>query len=641
MRHFKFSKMLITGAVLGVALHANAEDKPATAQEADQFVAQLNAQLKIKYPEWQRDTWIASNYITHDTQSLAAQSGEDLLAFYSKAIAESSRFSNVKGLSPATARALKLLKVTTVLLPPHDDKQRAELAQIVAKMAANYASAKWCHTDSAGNQRCSPLSDIDDILSNDKFTHTPAELTDAWVGWYNTAKPIRSDYQRFVELANAGARDFGFADSGDLWRSGYDMNTAQFSTEVERLWKQVEPLYAQLHCFTRGRLNAKYGDAVVSRTGPIPAQLLGNMWAQDWGNLYPLLEPYPGVVSGDVSAALKTMRDAEFQKLRTEFKGNASDLDLADMEHAADTNAAVKITRIAEDFYTSIGMSTLPDSFWTNSAIVKPRDRDMECHASAWDFDLGRNDVRLKMCIKSDEDSLFTVHHELGHIYYFMNYEGQPPLFQAGAHDGFHEAIGDTITLSLTPQHLVKIGLLNSAPDDQKALVNAQMKKALDKIVFLPFGKMVDQWRWQVYSGQTGPGSYTHDWWQLAKKYQGIAPPVARDENTFDPGAKYHVAANTPYTRYFLSFVVQFQFQKALCDAAGYKGELAKCDIYGNKAAGAKYMAMLSKGSSQPWQDTLYELTGTRQMDGSAIIEYFQPLMKYLKEQNKGQQCGW
>jgi peptidyl-dipeptidase A len=237
-----------------------------------------------------------------------------------------------------------------------------------------------------------------------------------------------------------------------------------------------------LHCYTRNKLNAKYGDAVVSKTGTIPAQLLGDMWAQDWGNLYSLLEPYPGVSSGDVTATLKAMRAKEYQAIHDAFKGTPSVTDLADMEHEADTRIAIKMTRIAEDFYTSIGMPALPDAFWKNSTLVKPRDRDMVCHASAWDFDLMNKDVRLKQCIEANEDDLFVVHHELGHIYYYLNYMNQPPVFQRGAHDGFHEAIGDTITLSLTPQHLVKVGLLNSAPDDSHALINAQMKKALDKI---------------------------------------------------------------------------------------------------------------------------------------------------------------
>jgi peptidyl-dipeptidase A len=298
------------------------------------------------------------------------------------------------------------------------------------------------------------------------------------------------------------------------------------------------------------------------------------------------------------------------------------------------------MTMVAEDFYVSLGMQKLPESFYKKSLLNRPRDRDVVCHASAWDMNL-EGDVRIKQCIEPNEEELTTIHHELGHIYYDLAYNPLPPMFQAGAHDGFHEAIGDTVTLSLTPAHLNKIGLVPPQNADPKAVVNSQMKWALDKIVFLPWGKLVDQWRWQVFSGEVKPENYNAAWWKLREQYQGVVAPAARSEEDFDPGAKYHIPGNTPYTRYFLAFVLQFQFQKALCETAGHKGPLHECDVYGNKDAGRKFMDMLSAGASKPWPETLEKLTGTRQMDGSALIEYFGPLMGYLKEQNQGKACGW
>jgi peptidyl-dipeptidase A len=612
-----------------------------TAQQADEFVAGINAELLKRGPLWSAAAWVAATYITDDTQALSSQATDQFLEFTTNAIAAAKRFDGVSGLSPATARSLKLIKLGSTLPAPTDPAKREELSKLAAKMEASYGSAKWCRKDAAGNERCLPLQEIEKIIANADFSHSPEEIAAAWAGWHATAKPMRNDYPRFVELMNEGARDTGFTDTGDLWRGGYDMSAAEFSSEVERLWGQVEPLYDQLHCYVRTKLNAKYGAAVVPKSGLIPAHLLGNMWAQDWSNLYPLMQPYPGVAGLDVTSSLQAMRTAELQKLSKAFKGKPAVLDQANLEHQADSEVANKMAHVAEDFYTSIGMPKLPESFWQKSLLVQPRDRDVVCHASAWDFDLSKRDVRIKECIEPTEEQLITIHHEQGHIYYYLMYQTQPPLFQRGAHDGFHEAIGDTITLSLTPQHLQKIGLVKSAVDDERALVNAQMKKALEKIVFLPWGKLVDQWRWKVFSGEIKPAHYNDAWWQLRAKYQGVAPPVARSADDFDPGAKYHVAGNTPYTRYFLSFIIQFQFQKALCAAAGHQGPLAQCDIYGNKAAGEKFMAMLRDGGSQPWQDTLQKLTGTRQMDASAIIEYFQPLLKYLKEQNQGQQCGW
>lgn len=647
VRHTLSNTVVVLGVgtvLLGAAVYSNsamaAASKP-TARDADKFVASINDELLTRSPLWNAAAWVAATYITDDTQALSSQATDQFLQFTTAAIAGAKRFDGVTGLKPATARALLLIKLGSSLPAPTDPAKREELSKLSARMEARYGAAKWCRNDAAGNERCLTLPEIERIINNPELSRSPQELTDAWLGWHATAKPMRNDYPRFVELMNEGARDTGFKDTGDLWRGGYDMSAQQFSSEVERLWDQVEPLYSQLHCYVRARLNAKYGDAVVPKHGLIPAQLLGNMWAQDWSNLYPLLQPYPDVATLDVTGSLKALREAELQKVKNQFKGQPSAIDQANLEHAADAATANKMAHIAEDFYTSLGMPKLPQAFWEKSLLVQPRDRDVVCHASAWDFDLAQNDVRIKECIEATEEQLFTIHHELGHIYYYLNYASQPPLFQRGAHDGFHEAIGDTVTLSLTPQHLQKIGLVKAAPDDERALINAQMKKALEKIVFLPWGKLVDQWRWQVFDSEIKPERYNATWWQLRARYQGVAPPVPRNEQDFDPGAKYHVASNTPYTRYFLSFIIQFQFQKALCAAAGFDGPLAKCDIYGNKAAGEKFMAMLREGGAEPWQDTLQKLTGTRQMDGSAIIEYFAPLLKYLREQNQAQQCGW
>jgi peptidyl-dipeptidase A len=396
-----------------------------------------------------------------------------------------------------------------------------------------------------------------------------------------------------------------------MWRSGYDMPADEFAKESARLWGQVQPFYKDLQCYARGRLAKQYGEDKVPAGKPIPAHLLGNMWAQQWDAVYDLLEPYPGASNLDVDSAL--------------------------VKQGYD---AVKMTRNAESFYKSLGFAPLPDKFWERSMLTQPRDRDVECHASAWEMN-GKDDVRIKMCIRPTQEELKTIYHEMGHVYYFLAYQDQPRLFKNGAHDGFHEAIGDTVTLSMTPAYLAKIGLVPPAPESREAVINQQMKMALEKIAFLPFGKLIDEWRWQVFSGAVKPENYNSAWWALREKYQGVAPPVARTEADFDPGAKYHVPGNVPYTRYFLSFIIQFQFQKALCEAAGYKGPLSECSIFGSEEAGRKFQAMLARGQSQPWQDTMYELTGTRQMDASAILEYFAPLRAWLKQQNKGQQCGW
>jgi len=575
----------------------------AAEETAEEFLARVNAELAELQLEVAKAFWVQSTYITPDTSFLAAKAHEKLLAFTSRVIGESKRFIG-HDVDPDTARQLELLRRGTTMPAPDDPAKRTELARLATEMEAAYGSAKVCPADG----ECMDETAIIRLMARERDYQ---QLLAAWRGWHDTAAPTRPMYQRFVELANEGAQEIGFADLGELWKSGYDMSPADFEAEAERLWNQVKPLYEQLHCHVRHKLADHYGEDLVPRDGLIPAHLLGNIWAQEWGTLYDLLEPVPGVAQFDIDSALEEQGWDE-----------------------------VKMTRVAENFFVSLGMPPLPDSFWERSLFKKPRDRDVVCHASAWPMD-GDEDVRLKQCIEPTAQHLTTVHHELGHIYYYLLYKDQPPLYQDGAHDGFHEGIGDTLELSMTPAYLRQIGLLDEVEQNPDATLNLQMRLALDKIAFLPFGKLIDQWRWDVFAGRTPPEEYNAAWWQLRADYQGIAPPVARDETDFDAGAKYHIPGNTPYTRYFLARILQFQFHRALCDAAGHVGPLHECSIYGSEEAGRRLIATLEMGASRPWPDALELLTGSREMDASAIIDYFQPLMSWLEAQNAGRGCGW
>jgi len=595
---------------------------------ADEFVAEVNQRLEELGKENAAAQWVHATYINPDTALVAAKSSERVLAYLSEAVDESKQYQN-STMSEDSARAIKLLKIGNSMPAPRDPSKRAELAQIATRLEGEFGEGKYCPN---GPESCQTLEDLAAVMADKK--HDYDALLQAWVGWRTIAPKMRDDYTRFVELANEGARELGFADLGVMWKSGYDMDPDQFEQETERLWDQVKPLYNQLHCYVRNRLADYYGEDRVSRNGLIPAHLLGNMWAQEWEEIYDLVEPYPGVAELNVDNELEKRRDDMQRKLEQQGKS------AADANVAADRQSAVAMVRMAEDFYTSLGMPNLPDSFWERSMLVRPRDREVVCYASAWFMD-GKQDVRYKGCIKPTGVELYAAFHELGHLYYDLMYQDQPPLFQDAAHDGFHEAIGDTVNLSMTPEYLHNLGLINQASESDEAVINQQMKLALDKIAFLPFGKLIDMWRWAVFDGRIKKADYNKAWWDLRTKYQGITPPVARSEADFDPGSKYHIPGNTPYTRYFLSFILQFQFHKALCQAAGYSGPLYQCSIYGNKDAGEHFMAMLKLGASRPWQDALEKLTGTRQMDASAIIEYFQPLMDWLQNKNENLTCGW
>jgi peptidyl-dipeptidase A len=635
---------------LGTLVACGKPPAPApTAADADAFVASVNDELRKKWAVFNSAAWLQANFITSDSQLIATRFSEEFLAMNAKWLQEAKKYAKVEGLKPETARALQLI-MNVSAPPPSDPAKQAELAKLLSDMEANYGAGKWCTKDKAGTENCLTIQAIEKIINNADLKTPPEEIAAAWAGWHATAKPIRDEYARMVQLLNEGAVELGAKDAGEVWRGGYDMPAAAFAEETERLWSQVKPLYEQLHCHVRARLNKKYGDAVVPKDGKIPAHLLGNMWAQQWSNVYPLMQPFPDTGSNlDVTGTLVKQREKHYNDLLAKFNASARPKGetaeqlrkaKATLDYQADLAQAKDMTRVAEDFYVSLGMPKLPESFWEKSLFVQPRDRDVVCHASAWDMNL-QGDVRIKQCVEPDEEQLSTLHHELGHLYYDLMYNPLPPIFQNAAHDGFHEAIGDTITLSLTPGHLHKIGLVPPQQVDPRTTINAQMKWALDKIAFMPWAKLVDQWRWQVFAGEIKPENYNAAWWQLREQYQGVSPPLARTEDDFDAGAKYHVPANVPYTRYFLSFVLQFQFYKALCDASGYQGPLHECSYYGNAEAGKRYMAMLQQGAAKPWPETLEKLTGTKQMDASAMIEYFTPLLGYLKEQNEGQACGW
>ena len=604
---------------------------PATPEEAKRFIEQVDKDLRRLWIARDRAGWVNQNFITDDTEALAASGEEATAAYITDAIQKARRFDGVK-MEPDVQRQFLLLKLAQVVPAPSNAEERRELAELQSAMTAIYGKGEYCPAPnspllkyakkpekganeaaadvSARTCKTSPLK-LDDLSRVLKKSRSYDELLEAWKGWHAISPVMKDKYARYGELGNKGAKEIGFADMGALWRSGYDMKPDEFEQDIERLWSEVKPLYDDLHCYARKKLRAKYGKDKVPEGKPIPAHLLGNMWAQQWDSIYDVVEPYPGQGSLDVDKRLKEKNyDAQ------------------------------KMVKLGEAFFTSLGMDPLPKTFWERSLFTRPKDREVVCHASAWDVSWN-NDLRIKMCIEPTEDDLITIHHELGHDYYFHYYYQLPVLFQAGANDGFHEGIGDTLALSVTPEYLKNLGLLAEVPKGDKGRLNVQMKMALEKIAFLPFGLLIDKWRWDVFSGKTPKGKYNEAWWALRTKYQGIAPAVPRSEADFDPGAKYHIPASTPYIRYFLARIYQFQFHRALCKAAGHKGTLDTCSIYGNKEAGAKLQAMLKLGQSKPWPEALAILSGEKKADASALVEYFGPLQAWLKDQNKGETCGW
>lgn len=603
MKNF-VSAVALTAALISTPVMA--QDAAPTVADAEAFLAKVEKDLFDFSVEGGRVAWINSTYITDDTDALAAKYGEIGTEKSVKYALEAAKYQKVAGLSTETSRKLDILRGGLVLPAPTKEGAAAELSTIATKLNSTYGKGKGTLKGKEING-----SDIEAEMGTNR---NPEELKEMWTSWHdNVGAPMGKDYARMVEIANDGAKELGFKDVGAMWRSGYDMPADDFAKLTDKLWLEVKPLYDELHTYTRNKLNAKYGDAVQPKTGPIRADLLGNMWAQEWGGIYDIVAP---AGAGDIG------------------------YDIGDLLKAKGIDE-IGMVKIGEGFFSSIGFEPLPKSFYERSQFLKPRDREVVCHASAWDID-NVDDLRIKMCIKVNTDDFVTIHHELGHNYYQRAYNKQSYLHLNGANDGFHEAIGDAVALSITPEYLVQIGLLDkskvpSADKDTGLL----LRQAMDKVAFLPFGLLVDKWRWGVFNGSIAPADYNKGWTDLRRQYQGIVPPTERAADRFDPGAKYHIPGNTPYTRYFLARILQFQFYKAACDAAGWKGPLHRCSFYGNKDVGQKLNAMLEMGASKPWPDALQAFTGSREMSGKAMLEYFKPLMDWLKQQNKCQKKGW
>jgi peptidyl-dipeptidase A len=594
----KTALLLLAAALVPMTAPAQAP----TPADAKAFVEKAEGEFLKASIASERANWVASNFITGDTELIAAEANQRRMELLAALAKEATRFDGL-ALDADTARKLKLLKLSLVLAAPAEPAKSEELARIAASMEGAYGRGKGALPGGA------PMS-LEEISQRLATSRDPKELAALWTAWHAVGAPMRKDYARYVELGNEGAKQLGFADMGAMWRSKYDMAPDAYAKELDRLWEQVKPLYVSLHAYVRMKLREQYGKDVVPEKGPIPAHLLGNMWAQAWGSLYPMLAPKDADPGYDLT------------KILVEKKTDAR-----------------QMVRYGEGFFTSLGFAPLPKTFWERSLFTRPRDREVVCHASAWCVDWV-DDLRLKMCIEVNAEDFATVHHELGHNVYQRAYNRQPPLFRDSANDGFHEAIGDAIALSLTPEYLKKVSLLEKTPPPGKD-VGYLLNMALEKIAFLPFGLLIDKWRWQAFSGEVPEARWNQAWWDLKLRYQGVAPPVARTEADFDPAAKYHVAANVPYTRYFLAHVLQFQMHRALAKQAGCTAPIHACSIYGNREAGARLIRMLEMGQSRPWPDALEALTGQREMDATAVLEYFAPLQKWLDDQTKGQPKGW
>ena len=586
---------------------APSSEQTLTNEDLEEFLANVESENKKDGPVIYSASWISSNFITYDSQKVIADYGTK---YTLKSLERSREAAGFDGLdiSKENQRMLNILKSSFVMPPPLDEELASELSEITTSLEAMYGRGEYCFDD----EECYDLEAFESIIDNSR---DPKELLRAWEGWHEIGKPMKPMYMRMVDIGNQGSVDLGYEGLSDLWFSKYDMPAEDFLDDTDRVWSEVKPLYEALHCHVRAKLNEHYGDEVISKTGPLPVHMLGNMWGQSWSNIYDLVyEEKPDSKYIDVTKIINEKSLSE-----------------------------IEMVEYAEDFFISMGFKPLPKTFWERSLFVKPRDRSVVCHASAWNLDPVNNDLRIKMCIEKNEEDFITIHHELGHIFYYQAYNHIPTVFQAGANDGFHEAFGDLLTLSITPDYLVDIGFISKddADEAKQDPIGLLMKQALDGVVIVPWALMLDKWRSGVFDGDIDESNLNSSWWSLREEYQGINTSYERSENYFDPGAKYHIPGNTPYTRYYLASIMQYQFHEALCNLIDYDGYLHECSIYGNKEAGDRIISTMAMGQSLPWQDAFENLTGSRQLSGKSIMNYYAPLKEWLDEENKNRTCGW
>ena len=598
--------ILVITILITVSCSTN-DSKAKTISDVETFLERVEQEDKALGPVISSAYWISSNFITYDSQMIVADFGKRYSLMSVERANEAATFDSLD-LPEDMRRKLDLIKGGFVMPAPLDEELAGELADIESELGAMYGSGSHCFSE----DECYDLEAFEQIIDSSRNSD---ELLKAWAGWREIGKPMKDKYLRMVEIGELGAKDLGYDGLTDLWFSKYDMPAEEFLADTDRVWEEVKPLYDALQCHVRDKLVDEYGNDVMPDNGMLPAHILGNMWGQSWANIYDLVfEEDPNTESIDLTSIIQ-------------------DKNLSEIE----------MVEIAEDFFLSLGFEPLPDTFWERSLFVKPQDRNVVCHASAWDLDPATKDVRIKMCIEKNAEDFVVIHHELGHIFYYQAYNHLPSVYRSGANDGFHEAVGDLLSLSITPDYLTQIGFVSEAEADaaEKDPIALLMKQALDGVVSLPWTLMLDKWRSGVFTGEITEENLNSSWWELREKYQGITSPMTRGEEFFDPGAKYHIPGNTPYTRYYLAKIMQYQFHESLCNEMGFEGPLHECSIYDNPEAGVKIRNMLAMGQSKPWQDAFEALTGERALSGRSILNYYKPLQDWLEKENQGRSCGW
>ncbi|XP_075996407.1 angiotensin-converting enzyme 2 [Genypterus blacodes] len=586
---------------------------------AREFLKKFDQEASKRMYQYSLASWAYNTNITKENSDNLGAEGQSWSDFYTKMSEESQQFP----LSDITDPEIKLQLISLqdkgagALTP---DKA-AHLSKVMSEMSTIYSTATVCLMDDHFN--CQTLEPgLEDVMANSRDYF---ERLHVWEGWRReVGKRMRPLYEDYVDLKNEAAKLNDFEDYGAYWRSNYETieedsrykyTQHQLMDDVRAIYKEILPLYKELHAYVRSKLMDVYPGRIHPQ-GPLPAHLLGDMWGRFWTNLYALSVPYPHKEDIDVSKTMVAKGWTERQLFKE-----------------------------AEAFFMSVGLYKMNENFWNDSMLEKPDDgRKVVCHPTAWDMGNGE-DFRIKMCTKVNMDDFLTVHHEMGHNQYQMAYSNLSYLLRDGANEGFHEAVGEIMSLSAaTPSHLQALGLLPvDFTSDNETEINFLLKQALTIVATLPFTYMLEEWRWQVFDGNITKDEWMQRWWEMKREMVGVVEPVPRDETYCDPPALFHVSGDYSFIRYFTRTIYQFQFQKALCEAANHTDDLFKCDITNSTAAGDKLRKMLELGRSKSWTRALDMISSEVKMDAAPLLEYFEKLQHWLVKENKknNRHVGW
>ncbi|XP_007090142.2 angiotensin-converting enzyme 2 isoform X1 [Panthera tigris] len=586
-----------------------------TEELAKTFLEKFNHEAEELSYQSSLASWNYNTNITDENVQKMNEAGAKWSAFYEEQSKLAETYPLAEIHNTTVKRQLQALQQSGSSVLSADKSQR--LNTILNAMSTIYSTGKACNPNNP--QECLLLEPgLDDIMENSKDYN---ERLWAWEGWRaEVGKQLRPLYEEYVALKNEMARANNYEDYGDYWRGdyeeewtdGYNYSRSQLIKDVEHTFTQIKPLYQHLHAYVRAKLMDSYPSR-ISPTGCLPAHLLGDMWGRFWTNLYPLTVPF----------------------------GQKPNIDVTDAMVNQSWDAR-RIFKEAEKFFVSVGLPNMTQGFWENSMLTEPgNSQKVVCHPTAWD--LGKGDFRIKMCTKVTMDDFLTAHHEMGHIQYDMAYAVQPFLLRNGANEGFHEAVGEIMSLSAaTPNHLKTIGLLPPGfSEDSETEINFLLKQALTIVGTLPFTYMLEKWRWMVFKGEIPKEQWMQKWWEMKREIVGVVEPVPHDETYCDPASLFHVANDYSFIRYYTRTIYQFQFQEALCRIAKHEGPLHKCDISNSSEAGKKLLQMLTLGKSKPWTLALEHVVGEKNMNVTPLLKYFEPLFTWLKEQNRNSFVGW